>query len=331
MGVSRRRNQLTLRRSGAFGAGALVGRGIRKAWSGSRTTTGSRKMSAPAPITGESDYRSVYRRKRMPFRRRKRWVKFTRRVKSVISKGIAPSFNVRISTTTMSSASGKQDCSSIMTVMGSNGSDPHSNDLLFLANIAVANFPQTGPGVVSSPSNFQIRYVISGWMCEAMLTNNQTYSVFVDMYYWRCKKDTPTTLPSVTDVWDESLADLRPNQTAGVAINTITKDDYGVTPFQGTQFAKHIQIWKKTRVKLAGGSVTQVELRGAKDTVINYGYAEQFSLLRGKSQGIFFVSYGTPDPTDTVARPASISVAVNKNYTWKNIWDSRQQGMTSNV
>lgn len=326
-----RRKQLKLRRQGAFatahGAGQLIGRAVRRRFFSDGGRTRSKNGTAPAPITGESDYRGLYRRKSMPARRRRRWVKFVRKVRSVVDRGLGPNFNVRVTNGTLACPANGQGMSMLHTVCGSAGSDPHTNDLKFLANLMVTFYPQTGPGPVASPNNYTLRYIVSGYMVETMITNLETYPVFVDMYYWRSKKDVPVAIGDIVSVWGNSLIDLRQNQVVSATVDSLTMDDYGVTPFQGTQFAKTIRVYKKTRVKLAGGSCTQVETRAARDIVVNYGYAEHYSMLRGITNGILFVGYGTPDAASAIARAANLAIVTNKNYTWRAIWDSRQQGM----
>jgi len=304
----------------------FTGLAFKRARAFTRTSTRTRTLAAPAPITGESDWRNVYKRKRMPARRRRRWVKFSRSVKHVLANQIGSNFNVRVNQTSLPGTNNGQGVNFSHTILGMNGSDPSHNDGIYLVNLAVANQPSTGPGVPTLPSAQNMKIVVTGWMCETMITNLETYPVFVDMYYWLAKRDIPSTFPDIGSVWSDRMADLRVNQTLGAGVTTLTLNDYGVTPFQGVEFAKKIQVWKKTRVKLAGGSVTQVETRGSRDTVITWSHQEHNTFARGVTQGIMFVAYGSPDGVDLVARAADLQIVTNKNYTWRMINDSRIQG-----
>lgn len=288
----------------------------------------SKKSSAPPPITGESDWRALYKRRRMPARRRRPWIKFSRKVRHILGKQIAPNFNVRVYEETLGGAANEQQVSASHTIMGAEGTNPHTDDAKYLIQIAIDNGIITGPGTPAAATGDQLRFIVSGWICETMITNLETYPIFVDMYYWRCKRDIPaSTIPSISALFSESLSDLRPNITTSLSNTTLTANDYGVTPFQGTQFAKSVQIWKKNRVKLAGGSVTQIETRSSRDMVVNWGFAEHYSMLRNVTQGVFFIVYGSPDSTDLVARSASCQIVTNKNFTWRMLLDNRQQGM----
>lgn len=277
--------------------------------------------SAPAPITGESDWRGLYRRKRMPFARKRRWVTFRKKVKSIVAGQVAPYFNVFVSQSTVTSGINAQTSSAQHTILGGAG-----GDLNELFGIALLNAKSEGPALGSTAAQ-NLRIVVTGWLAETVITNLETFPVFVDMYYWRCKKDVPTAIGQVNVLWAESLSDIRANESTTVSTTTLSTTDYGVTPFQGTQFAKHVQIWKKVRVKLAGGSVTQVEQRSGKNYYRRWNTDEHFSILRGCTEGILFVHYGAPSSVDLVARSAALQVVTNKNYTWRIMDDNRESGM----
>ena len=68
----------------AAGVAAAVGRTIGRTLTDSKTKTTSRSISG-----SQNDVYTQYRKRRMPSRRRRRWVRFVRRTKSVINKALA--------------------------------------------------------------------------------------------------------------------------------------------------------------------------------------------------------------------------------------------------
>lgn len=291
-------------------------------------TKSSRMSSNPAPITGESDWRKVYTRRPMPRRRRKRWVSFKRKVAHVVQHQVAPKFQVFTRSVSTSAAENTQNVVLLHTVLGGNGSSPETNDVRELVERAQAIMP---PEVVTPASILTPwRIHVTGWMIETQVTNRETYPIYIDMYYWRTKKDTPVELANVYALWEDSVADVVQNDPS--IGGQIAIGDYGVTPFQGVQLAKHIQIWRKQRVKLAGGSTTQVEQRSGRNYRFDYSVVEHYSLLRRATEGILMVFYGSPGiygvvPTlAALSRPAIVDVSTNVNYTWRVISSGKTSG-----
>lgn len=314
--------------------GRVVGTGLstlnRFRNGGTRTRSVTQTNSNPPPITGESDWRQVYRRKPMPRRRRNRWKRFSRKVSHVIGKQLAPKFNVFTRPTRFVSSPNEQAVISNHTVMGGFG-NLTSNDLSQLYALMQSLGPnETIPAGGNLSSSRQLKLQVTGWMIETQITNNLSTPCYIDMYYWRTKKDVNLALADINAVWIDSLDTLATDTTG--ALMSIT--DYGVTPYQGVDFAKHITIYKKIRVKLAGGSTTQVEQRSGRNYYRDAAYDEHYSLLRNCTEGILFVQYGTPGFTPpaggvgdaAIARATDISYSTNINYTWRHMSVARTTG-----
>lgn len=279
------------------------------------------KSANPAPITGESDWRGTYRRKPFPRRRKKRWVKFVRRVKHVIEKTTAPKFQIILKNGVIQSFSNKQTFYAGHTVLGANGnSDCDDLSRLFARALVEQSNPLT-----SSRSNIGIH--VSGWLIETQIINLGTGTAYLDMYYWRCKRDVPSAVVSTGALFSNGLADLAGNTPPGGS--TLDALDYGVTPFQSPEFSKAITVYKKVRVKLGAGSVTQIEQRSGRDYYRRWTFDENYSHLRNCTEGIFFISYGTPSATNVVADPTQLRFSTNINYTWRLLQDTVQTGGTT--
>lgn len=291
----------------------------------SYTNTRQNVRSAPAPITGESDFRGVYRRRPMPKRRRRSWVKFTRRVKAVAEAQVASQFQVLRRNTTIATGSAGQNFTSLFTVLGGNGGNSETDDIADMAASALAMAGTTGT-TGTTLTSAGIRLHISGWMAEVMINNNSNVTTYLDCYYWRTKKDVPTTYANVGAVLNVGFSQLFvPSATP--ANTALTMTQYGVTPFQCPLFSQCFQVYKKTRIKLGGGGTAQLELRSGKNHYRKFGYDTNFSFLRGVTEGILFVQYGTPNgTTDLIAGPTNVSYSMNVNYTWKRMSDDRMGG-----
>lgn len=285
----------------------------------SRTNT-SRKQAAPFPITGENDAQTVYRRKRMAFRRKRRWRGFVKKTRAVLDKTLGSHYYVITRTDTGTAASNKQGVTGIHAAMGLNGSSGTWGDVNQLVTLAST---QTGGGAL----NDEMKIMITGWLCETQIVNASTVTVYIDMYYYRVKRRIVGSLGDPVTVFAEGLSDLAQQGTG-----TMESTDYGVTPFQSPEWAKNIRVWKKVRVKLAPGGVTQVETRSGRNYLRNFGVDEHYSADRC-TEGILFVYYGAPssnnESSSAILIAAPLRFSTNVNYSWRLLQDSRQWGGTN--
>lgn len=263
----------------------------------------------------------------MPKRRKRRWIKFTRRVKSVQEKQVAPQYHVIRRAGQATSGPAGQNFSSLFTILGGAGQsvatpNPETDDILDMATHATSMAGTTGlvgSGVTG------IRLHISGWMAEVMINNNGSNTIYLDCYYWRTKKDVPKDLDNLDKVFARGFAQLAVPATAPVT-TALSATQYGVTPFQCPLFSQCFQVYKKTRIKLGGGGTAQLELRSGKNYYRKMSYDINFAYLRGVTEGIVFFQYGTPSLTSPVTTGTDVSYSVNVNYTWRRLSDDRMSG-----
>lgn len=302
-----------------------AGRAAHGAYRAYRSLRG-RSKAYPPPITGESDWRAVYRKKRFPRGRKRRWVKFVRKVRHVISKTHASQFNVIVRTSTVSQTAGEQEPSDIFTVLGGSSSVGQFDDISYLMDRAFATrIPEQTAGLTTEKESMRI--VISGWMAECCITNTGATLAYLDCYYWRTKANVKKEHIGFTQLWTESLTDIGTNIVPTASETPLSPKDYGVTPFQGTQLAKSVVIWKKTRIKIPPGGTTQMEMRSGKDYYRTWAFDEDYCLLRGVTEGVFFIQYGAPGVLSPITSGSQLVYTTNTNYTWKAVMDNRQKGM----
>lgn len=306
-------------------AGRLIATGVnayrvaRRAFSG---RTGTRNLKfAGSPITGESDFRTTYRRKPMPRKKKKQWRKFTKRVQAVQLKGSGSQFlvNLRQQRVLSNVNGGKQTFTSIHTACGLTGlgGAGGTDDFLTIAQRVVA--ASQVPGVALD----NVKFVVSGWMVETQIVNNGTNTAYIDMYYWRASKKVPqfmdATQVSAANIFEKGFSDMAANFPGGGS--SLDAFDYGATPYQNPQFSRTMKIWKKTRVKLAPGGVTQVETRSGKNYFRTWSIDEDYG-MDTCTEGIFMITYGIPgavqppNPINT-STPVDLSFSTNANYTYK--------------
>lgn len=298
-----------------------------KTYRGYTNTKGSVRH-APGPITGESDYRSVYKRKPFPRGRKKRWIKFTRRVKAVAEKLVAPQQMVCRRNATIVSAIATQATTSLFTVLGSFGGNDETDDLRQMYE-NVFNLAGTTGTVGTTLLVNSMRVHITGWLAEIMIANNASNVTYIDCYYWRCKRDVPNAYNNLGDIFTGGFTDMA-QTTVGASTSAPQKmdiNDYGVTPFQCHLFSRCFQVYKKTRVKLAAGGTCQLELRSGKNYYRSASFDRNYTFLKNCSEGIFFVQYGSPGATAPVTSTTNVQYSMNVNYIYRRMSDDRMTGV----
>lgn len=279
----------------------------------------SKLRSAPGAISTQHDVSHVYRKRRMPRRRRRAWVRFSRKVKAVGLKASSQHYNVILRNGAFTSVADKQGFVQVHTTMGLNG-DADTNDVSRLLDLAVAS-----ARILKKDAG---KLIVSGWMCETQIVNVGANAGYVDLYYWRCKAKVPAALPSAADVWVNGLGDL--DTLFPIGGSPLDIQDYGVTPFQSPNFSRLINIYQKKRVLLNPGGVTQVETRSGKNYYRNWSVDEEYSMDKC-TEGILMVTYGVPSAANVVATPMSLRVSTNKTYTWHVDMDATMTGGTTQL
>lgn len=274
-----------------------------------RLTLGQKLQSYPTPLTTHHDRGTIYTRKRMPYRKKKAWKSFTRKVQHVIQKVTGSKSFVMTRQTNGANAINKQAYTNIHTFMGLSGSPSAESamaDVSQLFDLSV----QYGFTTQKTAS----KLCVTGILCETQVHNIGADDCWLDCYYWKCIKPVTSVLSSFAGLWIDSLADTKdmyPPLGSGLSPN-----DYGVTPFQaGAQFPKCVRIWKKTRQLLGPGSTVQVETRSAKNYIRSYAHDEDYCMDRC-TEGILFMWYGVPTVAAPTASIATLAFSTNVNYTF---------------
>jgi len=255
----------------------------------------------------------------MPRRRKRAWIKYSRKVKAVIQSSLGSNFFIILRSAVVQNNLNKQAVYNGHTVMGLNGAATDTNDVsqIFDRAIAASLLSQKDSG----------RLMVTGWMAETQVVNSGTAPAYLDMYYWRCTRLVPAALNKFENVWSNALTDMTPNFPIGGSALDIA--DYGITPFQGV--SRHCQIWKKVRTKLEAGEVTQVETRSGRNYYRMWGFDEEYSMAPRCTEGIFFVFYGVPTTTAAFGDTCTLRFATNVNYTWKVLENAVNYGATTQV
>lgn len=279
---------------------------------GSMTRTNTRLSgSAPSPITFQRDVSTVYRRRRMPYRKRKRWIGMKRRVQAVIDKRLGTNVLHLTDTTPLIRFNGTNSQSYYggLTLM----------DLPVRTQVAQAVDRLQPSQPLIGTTGGRAKHVIVGQMNNLTIWNSsETGVAYIDLYYWRAKQNCPVSeFSDIENIWSIGFNTNTLNQptTGG---STVIASDYGITPWANPGWRKFVQVYKKTRVRLPAGQSTELSLRRARNEYMgSFMLDDQLSLIRGKTEGIFVVWTGGPfiDGTGNAQRAQAQNLVFSRART----------------
>lgn len=297
-----RRQQLRLARSTPYGQ--LVSAGVRAGrlafpWVASGATaaaaaykaSGKKSAIDAGVISTQRDFATRYVRKRMPRRRRKRWVRFGKRVQHVIMQtqplqtytvdyaGAVKSFAVNLQTT-----DGQ--------MLG--GVSPSNNDELLQVFKAVYGSALT----ISTIDKYKI--FLKSMCLDVQLKNTGTSTVIVDVYTLLCRKSDKDS-----NRIDVSYTNAFAEQSAGSG-GTVSATNPSTTVFQNPLFCSMWKILGKKEMLLGAGQTSTLQMRIPYNRWLNGKLLENnLQAIPGLTRAYLFQMRGAPENNVGTARLAA--------------------------
>lgn len=287
---------------------------------GSYTTTKRRrKRLGGSGVTSQYDRKVQYVKKTMPYRKKKKWISFKRKVEAVLQKGLGTRTVIRNSQISRTWANDGQEYLNAV-LYGADGSADTSvsvgNDDLkqLIANDADANFPTAKIHYASG--------VIDITMCNKSVNESGSFQMTtleIDVYEIVLRKRVDAS----------SLNNLLESATYGVYVNTpqinlanpeLTLNVRGATPFDFPDFtSRGVKILKKTKYMLQQGEVATYQYRDPKNFVQrkdNINDTDDNFAIPWKTRCFLIVAKGVPTgvPTDVLK---SLQIGVTRKYSYK--------------
>lgn len=227
----------------------------------SYTRTKKPSNSSSSAVSYQHDIRTDYRRKRMPIKKRKRWVGFVKKVRAVEFKDHASNHVVRaykspVFTVTHSGKAnqGYQN----MTNVGLYGVSTGLEDSTVTGDML--DIWQEWKGKANPTSDGQ-KLCFTSAVTDIYVTNTGTNTMILDVYESVIKKDLPNTI----NLFSDSPAAAMPNASA---TDILLPSNYaGVTPFQLPYYTKYCKILKKTKHVISPGQCITWQHRDPKNHV----------------------------------------------------------------
>jgi len=226
-----------------------------------------RKVTFGNGITTQRDVTNVYRKKRMPRRRRRQWVKFVRKVKAVVYKGLGTKtvlFNEQ-----MVAPAAPNDQQRFVTVtlygfMGSmDASDVTGNRDLYRIALNDPEIFKSGTGTSQVPVNGKL--LMGSGILDMTMTNTSETAVEVDVYL--IVSGMFTNNRTINDGFNDPNTPTIAGSGNGIGLNT----HRGATPFDFPQVisANKLKILSKKKYFLPVGNTATYQFRDSRNHYIN--------------------------------------------------------------
>lgn len=275
-------------------------------------------------VTNQFDRANVYRKKRMPRKKRKRWTKFVKKVKSAENTTLGTRtriFNSQIQLSqTSSSGEPKQQLFDDVALYSCGYSDTNPGDDLHTI--------MNGDTDVAASGKIQM---ISGVMDMTLVNTSvdstgNAMAIELDVYVCTVKKRltfVDHTGTSVQSSLSGALNDA--NKTAGQLVATSTKintADRGATPFDFTTGLSSfgVKIWSKKKYFLPSGNQMTYQMRDprnhqlSKDDVLNINGKNK----PGVTKFLILVAKGLPGAAvDGPSYNVRVNIGITRKYAYK--------------
>lgn len=231
-----------------------------------RTGVKKRNLISGIGVTSQHDSRLVYRKKRMPRRKRKAWTKFSRKVHAVFEKQLGTKTIVFNDSVSVSPASTAVQTWNLYLLYGKNG-DVAASSAIGIADLQ--GLVQRLSGSTSLTTTSNEKYKLSTAVLDTTYTNTDSLgkSIELDIYEVYFRKEVSDSTPGRTMTTAESA-------TGTVTTGTsLTMTSRGVTPFDLPLFISQtgMVITKKTKYFLGAGNSITYQIRDTKNrTVTKY-------------------------------------------------------------
>lgn len=304
----------------AGGAAVNLARNAYQAYARSSSRTqNSRKQGGAARITTQQfDVKRVYRRKRMPRRKRRRWVRFKRKVDAVQFSGLGMQSVVFNSADYITAAVGAQGVGSVC-LYGLRGVSGTGGGVLMGQNDLYMIKSNAG---YTNTQKIAFRSAVLDITCknEPIDSEDSGTQLEVDLYEYVWRKGRP--MESQSTAYGSGLSALQtgftdqPTLGSAAALAVTTR---GVTPFQCPEGMSYLKILKKTKFFVPVAGTFTYQLRQPRNFWFDMGDPSSgldIESCAGRTRGVLIFVKGVP----TLATPASgarLVVGCTRTYEYK--------------
>lgn len=286
-----------------------------------------------AGLTNQYDRANIYKKKRMPYRKRKRWVKFVNKVRAVENKTLGTRtrvFNNRILITSpdLGTSTTPKQLFQSLTLYG-NMDDATAHPQLGQVRNDIRQLLVDDPDIATSGKVQMISGIFDMTLVNASVDAfNNAMGIELDVYLIRASSRFEVVTGG-TDAWGSLEAIMNNSLTATDAIGSKSKlnvDDLGATPFDFTtalSWAK-IKIISKKKYFLPSGNQMTYQIRDPKNRMLSKEKTDNIlgTNYPGATQHVLLIAKGLPGsatvpPSGDNPYKVRLEIGVTRKYAYK--------------
>lgn len=252
--------------------------------------------------TYQHDAEKRYQRRPMPRRKKRRWVRFTKKVKHVTLQMQPLQVYTQEGTVNVTSAVNQGNAWSRML-----------GGIAVSGNDEILQSFQSAYNVVGASNCYDYRLYLKSICMDVEVTNNGSGPVIIDVYTIAVRKPYDVAT-SVHNLYSTSLSELAATPNGGTVTNTKT----ALTPFDAPNFTTFWRVLKKTEYIIGAGNTVTLQLRSAADKYIE-GKSMSSSVqgMRGLTKAFLFTWHGQPTNHGTSGAAQFDSTALT--FGWQTV------------
>ena len=270
------------------------------------------------PLTYDNDFKTDYRYKRMPRRKKKGWVKFVKKVRYIANReqGLKKHLfqDVQRLTSTVDKC-GFYSASLYTPDAQVNGCHADMGTI-FRSILTASVFDNIND--VNYSADADKKLIFESAVMDLTWRNDGVSTVIIDLYQFRTRKtfglaglDSSNNVHGIyeTGMWKQGrVIDEEDGNSLGTG--KIVPTEWGTTPFMSSLFCQTFKIVQKKRITIAPGNFVSITLKDPKTRVVNATDCRARICMAGLTHGYFFQYYGVPGQQTLIDRYALDSTLV---------------------
>ena len=280
-----------------------------------------KRISSGRGVTTQYDKSRIYRKRRMPRRKRRAWKRFSKKVGHVIDKNLGTRTVVINSQLTEATSAGSSDqlTAQIALYPVRNDTYAHLNDLfdLYTNYTGNADFDATNKLI------FQSGILDITVQNASVDTNDEPAGVEVDVYEITSSsswQEEGSTNVGLTKVIQDGFTSTSNEGSAGTGLALPQR---GVSPFDACQALSQfkLKIWKKTKYFLGAGQTFTYQIRDPKRRVIDVQRIGDWdsSNMPGWTRWLLIIAKTTPAVDLTTNGQVDLRIGCTRKYMYKQL------------
>ena len=293
-----------------------------------RTLT-RRKSRGEAPLTYDNDFKTDYRHRRMPRRRRRRWVKFVRKVNAVTLRNQQGLRKV-IYHQVLTYAPAIDSCAFGGSLLYTSDGDPVTGHAdisnIFRNHLTAAVFNSENDLTVTGPAQKVLHFESA--QLEVTMRNVGSDTAIVEVYRVVCRRQHTQTQASAFNniggvyslgfLKQGQIFDIESGQVVGTSVESAV--EIGTTPFQSKRFCETFKIYSRKKFQIAAGNTVSFILKDARNRVLNAENSRGNLFFPRHTHGYFYQVYGAPGLVVTTphqAVNANVLISETRKYAYR--------------